>query len=118
MIIIFNPNKIFSKWLKVKLPKELREKGDLSATANKGKKCSVKGCGELAVRSLSENKWKAYVEKATLKYSENKQHKIYLCKIHYKDANKYRKSQEKQYQKKGFLEDSTALGRGKRWDGI
>jgi len=87
----------------VKLPKELREKGDLSATASKGKKCSVKACGELAVRSLSENKWKA-------------QHKIYLCKIHYKDANKYRKTQEKQYQKKGFLEDSTALGKGKRWD--
>lgn len=100
----------------MKLPKELREKGDLSATANKGKRCSIKGCGDIADRSLSENSWKSYVEKAELKYNENKQHKIYLCKIHYKEANKYRKSQEKLYQKKGFLEDSTAIGKGKRWD--
>jgi len=116
MIIIFNPNKIFSKWLKVKLPKELREKGDLSSTASKSKNCSVKDCREIAVRSLSENKWKPFVEKAQLKYIENKQHKIYLCKLHYKDANKYRKSQEKKYQKKGFLENSVASARGKRWD--
>lgn len=116
MIIIFVPNKIFSKWLKVKLPKELREKGDLSNTASKSKNCSVKDCKETAIRSLSENKWKAYVEKAQLKYLENKQHKIYLCKLHYKDANKYRKSQEKKYQKKGFLEDTVASARKKNWD--
>ncbi len=102
--------------LKLKLPKELREKGDLSATASKGKNCSVKDCGELAIRSLSENKWKTYVEKANLIIIENRQHKIFLCKKHYKDANKYRKSQEKVYQKKGFLENSAALGKGKRWD--
>jgi len=102
--------------LKLKLPKELREKGDLSATASKGKRCSVKGCGEIAIRSLSENKWKIYVEKANLKIYENRQHKIFLCKDHYKDPNKYRKSQEKVYQKKGFLENSAALGKGKRWD--
>lgn len=100
----------------MKLPKELREKGDLSATTNKGKRCSVKDCGEIAIRSLSENSWKSYVEKANLKYYENKQHKIYLCKTHYKEANKYRKSQEKFYQKKGFLENSVSLGKGKRWD--
>jgi len=47
--------------LKLKLPKELREKGDLSATASKGKSCSVRDCGEIAIRSLSENKWKIYV---------------------------------------------------------
>ena len=101
---------------KLKLPKELREKGDLSATASKGKRCSVRECGEIAIRSLSENKWKIYVEKANLIIIENKQHKIFLCKNHYKDANKYRKSQEKVYQKKGFLENSIALGKGKRWD--
>jgi hypothetical protein len=116
MIIIFNPNKIFRKWLEMKLPKELREKGDLTNTANKGKRCSIKGCGELAIRSLSEKGWKAYVEKASLKYYENKQRKIYLCKVHYKDANKYKKSQEKLYQKKGFLENSVNIGKGKRWD--
>ena len=116
MIIIIVPNKIFSKWLKMKLPKELREKSDLSATASKAKNCSVKDCKEIAIRSLSENKWKPYVEKAQLKYLENKQHKIYLCKLHYKDANKLRKSQEKKYQKKGFLEDSVGSAKGKRWD--
>ncbi len=102
--------------LKLKLPKELREKGDLSATASKGKRCSVKDCGEIAIRSLSENKWKTYVEKANLKIIENRQHKIFLCKNHYKNANKYRKSQEKVYQKKGFLENSAGLAKGKRWD--
>ncbi len=116
MIIIFIPNKTFSKWLKMKLPKELREKSDLSATASKAKNCSVKDCKEIAIRSLSENKWKPYVEKAQLKYLENKQHKIYLCKLHYKDANKLRKSQEKKYQQKGFLEDSVGSAKGKRWD--
>ncbi len=100
----------------MKLPKELREKSDLSATASKAKNCSVKDCKEIAIRSLSENKWKPYVEKAQLKYLENKQHKIYLCKLHYKDANKLRKSQEKKYQKKGFLEDSVGSAKGKRWD--
>ncbi len=102
--------------LKLKLPKELREKGDLSATASKGKSCSVKDCGELAIRSLSENKWKTYIEKANLKIFENRQHKIFLCKNHYKVVNKYRKSQEKVYQKKGFLDNSVALAKGKRWD--
>ncbi|MFX0025280.1 MAG: hypothetical protein ACFE8M_02605 [Candidatus Hermodarchaeota archaeon] len=100
----------------MKLPKELKEKSDLSGTTNKGKKCSVIGCSELAVRSLSENKWKSYVEKADLRYKENKQNKIYLCKNHYKGANKLRKSQEKIYQKKGFLEDSLSIGKMKRYD--
>ena len=100
----------------MKLPKDLREKGELSSTASKGKHCSIKGCGQLAIRSLSENSWKSFVEKANLDYIENKQRKIYLCKGHYKDVNKYRKSQEKQFQKKGFLEDEKGLGRGKRWD--
>jgi hypothetical protein len=100
----------------MKLPKDLREKGDLSSTASKGKQCSIKGCGEMAIRSLSENKWKTYVDKASLTYTENKQHKIYLCKRHYKEVNKFRKSQEKQFQKKGFLEDEKGIAKGKRWD--
>jgi hypothetical protein len=100
----------------LKLPKELREKRELNTTAGKEKKCSIKGCGETAIRSLSENKWKDYVEKADLTYIENKQHKIYLCKNHYKEANKFRKSQEKMYQKKGFLEDSEKISPGRRYD--
>ena len=71
---------------------------------------------EIAIRSLSENKWKSFVEKADLKYIENKQRKIYLCKNHYKESNKYRKSQDKLYQKKGFLDDSVSEARVKRYD--
>ena len=100
----------------MKLPKELRDRQDLGGTQVKGKNCSVRGCSELAIRSLSENKWKKYVEKADLQIYENKQRKIYLCKNHYKESNKIRKSDEKYYHKKGFLEDSKAIGRSKRWD--
>lgn len=100
----------------MKLPKELREKRELSAQTTKGKQCSIIGCNELAVRSLAESKWKSYVDKADLKYYENKQKKIFLCKNHYKEANKLRKSQEKLYQKKGFLEDSFTTGKVKKYD--
>ena len=99
----------------MKIPKELREKNDLLGTASKARKCSVIECGGLAIRSLSENKWSKVCEKANLKLNENKQHKIFLCKKHYKEANKMRKSDEKLIQKKGFLEDSTSTKRGK-WD--
>jgi len=100
----------------LKLPKELREKGELSSTTIKEKQCSIKGCREIAIRSLSENKWKTFVEKANLNYFENKQHKIYLCKNHYRDANKFRKSQEKLYQKKGFLENDKYYTKERRFD--
>jgi hypothetical protein len=100
----------------MKLPKELKDKRDLTSATKSERNCSVKGCSETAIRSLSENKWKSYIEKAKLKYHENKQHKVYLCKVHYKDVNKYRKSQEKLYQKKGFLDDSVSYGKVKRYD--
>ena len=41
----------------MKLPKELREKRDLQGTGKKAKKCSVKGCSNDAIRSLSEDKY-------------------------------------------------------------
>ena len=97
----------------MKLPKELREKNDLTGTANKKKICSVSDCSEPAIRSLSENTWNKYIEKAGLKIDENKKHKIYLCKVHYKESNKVRKSQEKMYQKKGFLDNTSAARKGK-----
>jgi hypothetical protein len=100
----------------MKLPKELREKEDLKGASSKNKKCSIKGCNEVAIRSLSENKWKKYVDNADLNYIENRQHKIYLCKNHYRDVNKYRKSQEKFYLKKGFLDDDVSQGKVKRYD--
>lgn len=97
----------------MKLPKELREKKDLAGAANKGKTCSVIDCSESAIRSLSENKWNKFLEKTGLIIEENKQHKIFLCKVHYKEVNKVRKSQEKMYQKKGFLDNTSAARKGK-----
>jgi len=97
----------------LKLPKEIREKKEISGKEGKDKKCSISECAEPAIRSLSENKWKGYVEKAKFTFEENKQHKIFLCKVHYKEVNKLRKSEEKLYQKKGFLDNSAATKRGK-----
>lgn len=99
----------------MKLPKELREKNELKGTGNKKKKCSVVDCSKEAIRSLSENKWSPYLEKAHLKVAENRAHKVFLCKKHYKSAKKVRKSEEKLTQKKGFLNDQNARRKGK-WD--
>ena len=98
----------------MKIPKEIKDKRELTRAA-KSRKCSIKGCSEIAIRSLSENTWKKYIDKAGLKYIENSQHKIFLCKKHYNQSNKYRKSQEKIFQKKGFLDDSMAAKKGK-WE--
>ncbi|MFX1378102.1 MAG: hypothetical protein ACFFA4_03340 [Promethearchaeota archaeon] len=98
----------------MKLPKEIKDKKELTRLT-KSKKCSIKGCGEIAIRSLSENTWKNYIEKAGLQFNNNSFHKIYLCKAHYNQSNKYRKSQEKIFQKKGFLDNSEAAKKGK-WD--
>ena len=106
---------MFIHLIAMKLPKELREKRDLSGPASKARKCSVRECGETAIRSLSEKKWSKVCEKAGLKLDENRLHKIFFCKKHYKVANKLRKSDEKLIQKKGFLEDSATIKKG-RWD--
>lgn len=95
----------------MKLPKELREKKELGGAASKGKECSVRDCSELAIHSLSENKWNKYIEKTGLKIEENRQHKIFLCKVHYKEGNKVRKSQEKIFAKKGFLDNFSGGGK-------
>ncbi|MFX1567922.1 MAG: hypothetical protein ACFFCV_06100 [Promethearchaeota archaeon] len=98
----------------MKLPKELRDKGELGGATSK-RKCSIKGCSEVAIRSLSENTWNKYIEKAGLQFVKNSHHKVYLCKIHYNQSNKYRKSHEKMFQKKGFLDNSLEMKKGK-WD--
>jgi hypothetical protein len=98
----------------MKLPKELRDKKDLR-TNSKTRKCSVKSCNENAIRSLSENTWKIYIEKVGLKLKSSRNRRIYLCKEHYSQSNKFRKSQEKSFQKKGFLRDSTSYKKGK-WE--
>ncbi len=97
----------------MKLPKEIREKKDLKTEGSKTRKCSVAGCNADAVRSLSENKNSQYAEKAKLKIMDNKLHKIFVCKKHFKDLEKTRKSQEKLYTKKGFLEDQKSGKGGK-----
>lgn len=98
----------------MKLPKELRYKRELGGKA-KNRNCTINGCSENAIRSLSESSWKNYIEKAGLRYKENSQHKIYLCKQHYNQVNKFRKSQDKVFQKKGFLNNATAVKKEK-WD--
>jgi len=98
----------------MKLPKEIRDKKDLGGNI-KGRKCSVNECSEKAIRSLSENAWKKYIEKAGLKFKENSARRLYLCKTHYNQSNKIRKSQEKIFQKKGFLENSNSIKKG-QWE--
>jgi len=98
----------------MKLPKELRDKREIGGTAKK-RKCSVDECNEIAIRSLSENAWSKYVEKSGLKLKDSSNRKIYLCKAHYSQSNKFRKSQDKNFQKKGFLDNSTSLKKGK-WE--
>ncbi|MFW9824267.1 MAG: hypothetical protein ACFFE4_15095 [Candidatus Thorarchaeota archaeon] len=95
----------------MKLPKELRDKRDIGGTA-KNRICSIISCSEDAIRSLSENAWKKYIEKAGLKLKESSTRRLYLCKPHYNQTNKARKSQEKIFQKKGFLENENARKRG------
>jgi len=98
----------------MKLPKELRDKRDVEGTG-KNRTCSIKDCNENAIRSLSENTWKNYVEKAGLKLKDSSNRKIYLCKPHYSQSNRFRKIQEKNFQKKGFLDNSASLKKGK-WE--
>ena len=100
----------------MKLPKELREKINLKGAGSKKKQCSVRGCFEIAVRSLSENKFGRYAERAKLKLDENRLHKILLCKGHYNSVNKERKASEKLTQKKGFLDDARSMKKGKYFD--
>jgi hypothetical protein len=99
----------------MKLPKELRDKRDIGGTA-KSKKCSVDGCSENAIRSLSKNAWKKYIEKAGLKLKDSATRRLYLCKPHYSQSNKVKKSQEKSFQKKGFLDDSTSSIKKGKWE--
>ncbi len=101
----------------MKIPKELREKQELGGAVVKDKKCSIEACGEEAIRSLSEDKWGSVIKKAGGKYVENKQHKIYLCKKHYKEYNKEKKSEDKLVQKKGFLEKDRQQKMGKYFSG-
>ena len=72
-------------------------------------------CSEDAIRSLSENAWKKYIEKAGLEFKENSTRRLYLCKAHYNQSNKVRKSQEKVFQKKGFLDNLSSSKKGK-WE--
>ena len=98
----------------MKIPKGLRDKRDLGGTA-KTRKCSVSECSENAIRSLSENTWKKYIEKEGLKLKDDSARRLYLCQAHYNQSNKVRKSQEKIFQKKGFLDNKSSVKKGK-WE--
>ncbi len=88
----------------MKLPKELRQGKKGTAEGKINKNCSVVGCEELAIRSLSKQKWEPYAEKAKLKLVKSRNRNIFLCKEHYKVANKIRKSDEKVLKKNIFTE--------------
>ena len=97
----------------MKLPKELREKSELER-GGKARRCSVVGCNKKAMRSLSENKYGPYLERAKLQVEESRSNKLYLCKKHYKAAEKIRKSEEKLFRKKGFLNNANQRKRDPR----
>lgn len=88
----------------VKLPKELQQ--NKIGPSRISRQCSVKECEEIAIRSLSKQKWESYTKRANLKLKKSKARNFYLCKGHYKSANKYRKSTEKITQKNVFTENS------------
>ena len=50
---------------------------------DKGVKCGVSGCGNVAVRSLNAEK----AEKAGLRISTNEK-RVYVCREHYKEFKK------------------------------
>lgn len=90
----------------VKLPKELQQNKKGPGPSRINKKCSIEECGEFAIRSLSKQKWESYAERANLKLKKSKDRNFYLCKVHYKAANKYRKSAEKLTRKNIFTENT------------
>ncbi len=95
----------------MKLPKEIQEKQYLKTAGGMKRTCSVKGCNNEAVRSLSEETWEGYLRLADLDYVENRNKKIFLCKKHYNEAKKVKKEEDKYNLKKGFLQDSRYSGR-------
>ena len=95
----------------MKLPKELHEKQELKIGGDVHRTCTIVGCRKTAIQSLSEKKWKDYLDKAKIKYVENRKKKIYICKDHYKEVKKIKHREEKYYQKKGFLDNSLPFGR-------
>ena len=96
----------------VKLPKEMQQ-GKKGVPAGKiDKKCMVQDCHEMAIRSLSKQKWEPYIDKAKLKIVESKKRNLFLCKAHYKEANKIRKSEKKATKKNVFTEGDQFRGAG------
>jgi len=72
---------------KEKLCYSLKVGGKILGKISKGTECSVRGCKEEAVKSLSVHKAKA----AKLQIEESR--RTYLCKYHYK---KYKKNTKKE----------------------
>lgn len=58
----------------------------------KGQSCSVKGCGEPAVRSLSPS-YTRFFTKAGMEILDTS--RLYLCESHYKKLKKLRSEEEK-----------------------
>lgn len=96
----------------VKLPKDMQQGKKGVPTGKIDKNCVIIGCDEMAIRSLSKQKWEPYVDKAKFKVVESKKHNLFLCKEHYKVVKKLRKSDEKATKKNVFTEGDQFRGTG------
>lgn len=94
----------------MKIPKEIKDKEGMGNT--KGRKCSITGCENISVRSLSEDEYENYVLRANLKYVENRLRKIYVCNKHFKMVKK-KKDKNDIHHKKGFLENNSQYRRNR-----
>jgi hypothetical protein len=97
----------------VKIPKELRQNHRGATSGRTNKQCSIEACEEVAIRTLSKQKWESYLNLADLKIKETRNRNIYLCRQHYKSANKFRKSEEKITGKNIFTENPR-FGKGSK----
>jgi len=61
----------------------------------KGVNCSVVGCNDRAIQSVSIDKVQEAAQAIGLKFDARKSRRIYLCEKHYKEVKKYLKKTKK-----------------------
>ncbi|MFX1562139.1 MAG: hypothetical protein ACFFDP_02400 [Promethearchaeota archaeon] len=60
-----------------------------------GEPCSVEGCNEKAIRSVSSDKASEAFQKASLALKPGRRRRAYLCTAHYKIFKKQQKTERK-----------------------
>jgi len=65
---------------------------------DRGVNCSIVGCSNHAVRSLSYSEFSKFASNAGLNIGSNVPRRVYLCEAHYKIFKKFLKK-EKKYEK-------------------